>query len=517
VSEADDILAKLRSSSNRAPPLSAPSVLSKLRDAPDPAPQTEQPQQSIWDSFKSLISRSGEAIASSGEDLARGAKEVGRDTLQMASDVGQSLMPTQAGAQAGGRVVSKVGDIGQFASGGLTGPIGPQGTAAAMRPGMEAPPRPGMLPMPMRREPAPKLEPAIPADAEKGEPSMFANAIARNDPTDIDRALTKRFRQAMGTGVPRQQRSFAGIMAQDQKITTAVDSLIDAKDSLKFTTPEGRELPAGRLPRTLGEFSQGIAHLKSQIFQQYDQMAGDASVRVPMQPAAQHLRQLAEEIPMKILGTNKPKEASTVSQSLLNQAARLEQYGALKPREAQSLMRTLNNEYGGQKSEGSATYKDAMIQSSNIIRNTLNQTMDQGLAGQPQYSALRNKYGALSSIEEDVAKAVAKQLKDKPTYFDKSVHVGSALGLLQTAIFHNVYGAAAGLTAEGVRALQRYLNSPNRAVSKMFSNRAESTPRQIQQAIMERNSLLGDRYNAARTSNLDEYNSLGNKLRDIGM
>jgi hypothetical protein len=483
---------------------------------PQEAPQAEQPQQSIWDSFKSLISRSGEAIASGGEDLARGAKEAGRDTLQLASDVGRSLMPTQAGAQAGGRVVGKVGDIGQFASGGLTGPIGPQGTAAAMRPGMEAPPRPGMLPMPMRREPAPKLEPPIPADAEKGEPSMFANAIARNDPTDIDRSLTKRFRRAIDPGLP-QQNSFAGIMAQDQKITTAVDSLIEAKDNLKLTTPEGKEFPAGRLPRTLGEFSQGIDHLETQIFHQYNNQAKEASVRVPMQPAAQHLRQLAEQIPMKILGTNDPEQASTVSQSLLNQAARLEKYGALKPLEAQSLMKTLNKEYGGEKSEGSATFKDAMIQASDIIRGTLNQTMDQGLAGQPQYSALRNKYSALASIKEDVAKAVVKQMKEKPTYFDKSVHLASAVGALQSAIFHSWKGAAAGLTAEGVRALQRYLNSPNRAVSKMFSARSASPAGQVQQALMQRNSLLDERYNAARTSNLDEYNSLGNKLRDLGM
>lgn len=246
-------------------------------------------------------------------------------------------------------------------------------------------------------------------------------------------------------------------------------------------------------------------------------MAGDSSVRVPLQPAAQMLRSLAEEVPMKILGTNKPGEASAVSQSLINQAARLEQYGALKPIEAQNLMKTLNNEYGGEKSEGSATYKDAMIQASNVIRATLNQTMDQGLAGQQQYSALRNRYGALSSIEEDVAKAVNKQMKEKPTYFDKSVHLGSALGLLQTAIFHNIYGVAAGLTAEGARALSRYMNSPNRAVSKMFSARAESTPREVQRAILERNSLMSQRYDAARTSNLNEYNSLGSKLRDIGM
>lgn len=494
-----------------------------ISETPDKT--AEKPRQAPLDSLWESVKRYGAGAVEGVKSMARQLPgEIGEGI----ADVGRSLMPTQAGAEAGGRTLGRLGDLGTFASGGLTGPMGmPIPPQAGLARGLDMPGRPplppqkpqlalpppqmgvpgrppistgqGMIPQgpgatmtapaatpgPPRPMMPPRVSPTIPPTsptmsprpgpalieqgAELGKPSQLADAFISNSPNDIDRATARRYRGVVNPRGPGRMNQ-GGLTTQDMQITTAVDSLIEAKDAIRFRDQAGNNLPAGRTPRNLDEFVQGIDHLKSQIYQEYDQLAqrqGGQGVRVPLAPAAAKLRKISLQPEVRDLHPGLATEAEKMAQQW-------EQRGSYSPKEMQNVIQHLNEQLSGlQRNPTRETYSHStmMGQVLSTMRSTLNETMATALQG-PQYQGLRSRYAALASVEGDVANALRKQLGKQPGLAERVGDLGFWASALHGVVTMNPKTIGTAAAIKGSQEIMRYLRNPNRAVARLFDKRA---------------------------------------------
>jgi hypothetical protein len=332
----------------------------------------------------------------------------------------------------------------------------------------------------------------------------------------IDRGLTKRYRGLVKPSAPGQA-GMQGLTVQDQRITTAVDSIIDAKDSFRLKDPQGAELPAGRLPRTLDEFVQSIDHLKGQVFEQYDNLSKQQSgqgVRVPLAPAIGKLREIAGSPEVRDLHPGLAQEAE-------RQAQQWEKVGSYSPKEMQNVIQHLNEQLAGLQrnpTKESFSHSTMMNQVLDTLRGSQNQAMEVGLQG-PQYQALRTRYGALASVESDVTNALRRQAAKSPGLADRVGDLGFWTSALHGIVTLNPKTLGTAASIKGAQEITRYLRSPNRAVTKLFSTRARGLdPTYTERFSAELGSRIGDvrqrAYDARRISNLDDAQSLGRDLAE---
>jgi hypothetical protein len=121
-----------------------------------------------------------------------GVKEAGRDIAQGAKDIGQSLLPGQDPRPG----FERLKEIGMFASGGLTSPIGPQRSGPVARADRSTPPPAKTVTVDDFLKQAGKK-----GGDQKGEaPSMSTGdmahllyAVLRHDPMAVARILGKKF------------------------------------------------------------------------------------------------------------------------------------------------------------------------------------------------------------------------------------------------------------------------------------------------------------------------------------
>jgi hypothetical protein len=387
--------------------------------------------------------------------------------------------------------------------------------------GRDLPPRaPGvggradLSPERQARQPPPLIAP----DAHIGEPSSIASAFATNNPNLISETLSTRFRQTMKPGRQGQQPGQRGIDQQNMRITTAADTIIEAKDSLRYRDPKdltGQSfLPGpGRLPRTLGEFAQTIEFLKSEIFKQYDYLAkqvGGQGARIDLGPTIAKLRELATR--PEIGDINAP-----IRQQALEMAETWAQRGSYSPEEAQNVIQSLNaqlrNHLSGKATQEIYSHPTLMNEVRDTLLTNLNQTMEGALGGSPQYASLRNRYGALTSIERDVGNALGRQLSRTPGKFEKAFNWAEVGGLALSGMHFDpkIFGSV--VAADLGKRAWTYLNSENRAVSQMFSKRANEaarpysmTERASASAAVKLGEMRQERFDANRIGNIDYLN-----------
>ena len=341
------------------------------------------------------------------------------------------------------------------------GPVGPVGgsTRLATVQMPSGPPRTVQSP-PLTREQMPPVEPA----AASAETSALGDAIAANNPGAVDSYITKRYRSVVKPP-PGTAKGETGLAQQDQRILTTVDQIIANKDALRLT-----DATPGQLPRSLRQFSEAVDQTKKSLFQKYDAMAqqsGDVGVQVDLAPVISELRSI---------GTR--PEVVDLHPELIPQAEQLarnfEARGFYSPSAAQDAIENLNRTL-------SAFYKNPTEQTvgranllapvARILRSQLDEAI--GEAQGPGYQALRLQYGALASVEKDVARAVQREANKIPgglagTFADMVASEEAIRGVL-------TLNPAALARAGGIRAAKsaiKYIYDPNRAIERMFQRRA---------------------------------------------
>jgi hypothetical protein len=300
--------------------------------------------------------------------------------------------------------------------------------------------------------------------------SSLGDAIATNNSGAVDSYITRRYRQVIKPS-KGETRSAPDLAQQDQRILTTVDQIIANRGSLKLTDAAGAEM-TGRTPRSLRQFSEAINQTKKSLFQKYDSMArsaGDIGVQVDLEPVISELRSIGTR--PEVIDLH-PELIPQIEQLARNFEAR----GVYTPSAAQYAIENINKML-------SAFYKNPTEQTVSRatilapIARTLRGQLDAAIEGAqgPGYQAMRQQYGALTSVEKDVAKAVHREANKVPgglagTFADIAASEEAIRG-----IFTLSPGALA--RAGGIRAARnavKYINDPNRAIERLFERRMSS-------------------------------------------
>lgn len=251
-------------------------------------------------------------------------------------------------------------------------------------------------------------------------------------------------------------------------------SLVAGNKNLKFET--NGEMVA-RAPKTLDEFSQAIQQTKQDIFNKYNAMAQGAGEagrgavvnlneiaksKVPLQPISNELVKVANN---KVLQDTAPD----VAKYALTRAQALSQRGVYTPAEAQEAIKMMNENL-------SAFYRnpspelaqkisiDALV--ANKMRELLDSTIS-GLQGSG-YQELKRQYGALSTIEKDVAhRAVVEARKNVKGLIDFTDVLSAGQVINGIASLHPA-GIAQGITQKIVSSAIKNANSADKHIERMF-------------------------------------------------
>ena len=259
------------------------------------------------------------------------------------------------------------------------------------------------------------------------------------------------------------------------KVRQGVGAIVEHKDALRFVDDVG-DVITGKLPRTVQQFEEATNQTLKSVFNQYDELAksaGESGIRIDTKPAIDQLESVLNNSAMKDFRPEVLKYAQARIDAL---KAR----GTYSPQEVQDLIAVLNRDLKGffknpNYSEASkAVVDDGIVK---ILRSELDKAIYEATG--EQYQPLKNLYGSIASIQRDVARASAKQMRNThvPIFEEWATASGSGdilRGLLTFDPARTVQGGA----KIGYGMFSKWKNAPNRMVKQMFEV-AENHAKQI--------------------------------------
>jgi hypothetical protein len=294
-------------------------------------------------------------------------------------------------------------------------------------------------------------------------------AATRKTPEAIETALDEAISKGINKGIRPTvagKNNIGQIDAYMERAKTAVKEIIGNKDGLVLTDIDGNVVK-GSLPKSLKQFSEAIDQTKKGIFRQYDDLtkaAGEKGAGVDLAPVIKELEDIAGKTTLQDLNPEVVKYAQT-------RAAALTERGAYTTAEAQDAITQLNKSleaFYKNPSYENATKAgiDAVI--ANNLRKSLDAVIETATGG--GYQALKNSYGALKTIEKEVAhRAVVdarRNLKGLVDFTDiyTSGELIAGLATMSPGMI------VKGVTWKGVQQYIKMMNNPNRIVKNMFSD-----------------------------------------------
>jgi hypothetical protein len=280
------------------------------------------------------------------------------------------------------------------------------------------------------------------------------------------------------------------------RATDAVSNIIANKNNLILTDETGKTISG--LPKTLKQFSEAIQQTKQAIFKEYDALAKQAEqmrtarpLEYPMRPGESvktegmgaggkayfdtgpalkiDLNPIANELTTALGSKPFQDMAPDAATYAAKRVETLTSRGSYTPSEAQEAIQILNNSLESfYQNPSYETASKAYIDS--MIANNLRRELDVGietLTGE-QYQQLKNTYGALSTIERDVARRSAvdarKNIKGLIDFSD----IFSGGEVVRGILARDPSMIGMGVTAKGIASWYRWINNPNRIVKNMF-------------------------------------------------
>lgn len=312
--------------------------------------------------------------------------------------------------------------------------------------------------------------------------SGLGRAIAGNSPQAVESYVNRAYRNVVKPG-RAGTTSAPQLDVQDWRILTAVDQVIANQPNLRLTDPGGNVMQ-GQLPRSLRQFSEALDQTKGSIFRQYDQMAKDAGtqgLKVDLAPTAQKLYAIAGAPQVVDLHPEVGKYAADLANRML--ARRF-----YSPAKAQDIIEALNTELQGfyrNPQPGSASRTAALAPAARELRESLDSAIANSPIG-PGYQQLRHQYGALRSVEKDVAASVQREANKLPGGIGGTLmDFASGEELLRGVIHLNPTAVATGVGLKAAKAWMKHINDPSAAITRIFSSRAAPPSGPMRSAIGE--------------------------------
>lgn len=284
-----------------------------------------------------------------------------------------------------------------------------------------------------------------------------AKRAAKTLDADVEKAITKAIRPPV---------SAAGSAAKSgeylARAKTAVNAIIEHEPSLNLVDEAGESVAT---PESLKQFSEAIGQTKKEVFKKYSAQAaaaGDAGATVKLGKAADELEAMAGNV---VLQDKDPE----LVKGIMEKADILRKRVEYTPEQAQEAIKLYNDSLESfYRNPSYDTASKAAVDA--VVANNLRSGLDEAVesAVGPGYQELKNTYGALRSIEKDVAKRAmvdarknAKGLLDFSDLFSGSEAVRAIVNMNPAAL-------ASSATVKGLAALYKRMNDPNVIIKNMF-------------------------------------------------
>jgi hypothetical protein len=299
------------------------------------------------------------------------------------------------------------------------------------------------------------------ADVASDAGILTAKAI----PKSIDRKLSGAIKNQISKSIRPsvvKQRSAAQAKKYFAKAEDAIKTIVENKNNLNITDEFG-DIVQG-LPTNLRQFSEAIDTTKKKLFTEFDNLAtqaGKKKVKVGF-------KNINKELDGIIKNRGNTTDIRKYAQSIKDEFAEL---GSFTPSEAQTRIQALNRKLNSIADFNSANigYVDA------VVANNLRENLDNAVvkATGKEFQILKNKYGALKTIEKDVARRAAVDARGNVKGLVDYTDIFTAAQVAQGAARLSTTGAAditGGIVARMFKEKIKRLNDPNRIVQDMFSN-----------------------------------------------
>jgi hypothetical protein len=324
-------------------------------------------------------------------------------------------------------------------------------------------------------------DPAGTAAVIKGGLEMAKPGLSKLSDFAEPRPIDQQLSSAITNGIEKGIRPGVGgnkTYAQSQgymaKAQNAVKTILENKDNLVLTDEYGEV--TGQLPQNLKQFSQAIDQTKSEIFNRYNEMAvksGERGAQVDLTPIADELATVANN---KVLQDSAPevaayakKRAEAYKPTPSTDGISTSTDRAYTAEQAQNAISIFNQSLDAfYKNPSYDTASRAYIDS--LIVNNLRKGLDNAIeqATGPGYQELKNSYGALKSIEKDVARrSIVDARKNAKGLIDFS-DIFSGSEVVRGLLTMNPAAVGTGVAAKMISALYKLKNDPNRVVKGMF-------------------------------------------------
>jgi hypothetical protein len=314
---------------------------------------------------------------------------------------------------------------------------------------------------------APRTVQSPPLTPEQMPPGAPAAAPAEPPPVrppipstpERDAATVSLYRQAVLPGTGRRSRA-PQVKAHNDAITTGVDEIIGNQPNLRLTARNGTPLPPGStVPGSVAQMSEALDQSETTLFQQWNPMtqrAGERGLRIELAPVVSDLRALAKT--PEIAHVN-----PATARRMEDLADLYEKQGSYTPLEAQNVIKGINAE------RTALGLPDTTLEP---IARRLRQALDEGIeaAEGPGWQELRNRYGALRSLDKDVTKA-AERIANRPSGTLYKVGNFIASREFLHALMGNPKALVLAIGSKGATELTRFWNDPNRMIEQMFKQR----------------------------------------------
>lgn len=257
-------------------------------------------------------------------------------------------------------------------------------------------------------------------------------------------------------------------------IVSATKVIADNKNNLSFIDDIG-DVTVGKNPQTLQQLSEAVDQTKKSVFSEYNALtkqSGKKGLTVKTDNIADELDFVIADEALQISNPTAVQYAKDLKDRL--------SYRELSPEVTENVIKNYNESL-------KAFYKNPSYDNASkasidaLIVNKLRQQLDEGitnLTGE-QYQVLKNKYGALKTIENDVLKATLRDARKNNKGLIDFTDIFSGGNVVAGILSMNPTMIAQGTASRGFKEYYKYLNSPNRAVKKMFNSTEKLNQRSI--------------------------------------
>lgn len=304
---------------------------------------------------------------------------------------------------------------------------------------------------------------------------LTEQAIKAFEPTtkSIEKKVIEQFQKGVKPRInakmtPNQATKF------ENDIVNAARTIDTNKANLSFVDELGEKI-TGRNPQTLSELSDALEQTKKQVFSDYDslaQQAGNEGLKINTNNIAKELDTVISNEALQI--TN--PQAIGYARELKDRLS----FRELDASTVQDVIKNYNESL--QAFYRNPTYDTASKASIDaMIANQMRQQLDEGITSLTgaQYQSIKNKYGSLKSVEKDIIKAALRDARKNNKGLLDYTDILTGGDIITGLATMNPAVLARGGVSRGIKEFYKYLNSPNRAVKKMFESAERLNQRSI--------------------------------------